>query len=123
MFSFKNREELVNLLTTKLSTKTNQEWNGIFEGAAFPYGAVNDFESVFRDPQILHNETVQEVEHDSLGPVKQVRPAVAFSGSQNRIRSAPPVLGFHTKEVMREVLGMGEEEVKKLLKEKVIRCA
>ena len=118
---FQNRIELVDLITSILSTKTNEEWNGIFEGASFPYGAVNDFKSVFQDPQIVYNETVQKISHESLGTVKQVRPAVSYSGSRNEIRGPPPVLGSHTKEVLKDLLGMNEEEVERMEREKIIR--
>ena len=82
----KNRAELVATLTDKLRTKTNSEWNEIFEGAKFPYGAVNNFREVFRDPQVVYNGMEQTIEHESVGKIKQVAPAVRFSGSKNEIR-------------------------------------
>ena len=112
---------MVTLLTKILSSKSNQEWSRIFEGAAFPYGAVNDFQNVFQDPQVVHNKTVRNINHESLGTVKQVRPAVTYSGSKNEIRSAPPVLGFHTNAIMIDILGMEEEDVEKMMRDKVIR--
>ncbi len=47
-----NRGDLIAVLAALMKTKTNQEWNGIFEGAKFPYGAVNTFNDVFKDPQV-----------------------------------------------------------------------
>ena len=46
-----NRGELVSVLTRRLGEGTNAEWNGVFEGARFPYGAVNSLKEVFNDPQ------------------------------------------------------------------------
>ena len=49
---FNDRAELVSILTRKLGEKTNAEWNEVFEGARFPYGAVNSLKEVFKDPQV-----------------------------------------------------------------------
>ena len=49
----RNRSELVSVLTRRLSEKTNSEWNRVFEGARFPYGAVNSLKEVFQDPQVM----------------------------------------------------------------------
>ena len=49
-----NRAELVSILTRKLGERTNAEWNAVFEGARFPYGAVNSLKEVFKDPQVIN---------------------------------------------------------------------
>ena len=49
----RNRLELVAVLSKKLGEKTNEEWNRVFEGARFPYGAVNSLKEVFNDPQVM----------------------------------------------------------------------
>ena len=48
-----NRCELVSILTQRLSEGSNAEWNEVFEGARFPYGAVNSLKEVFNDPQVI----------------------------------------------------------------------
>ena len=53
------RSELVSVLTRKLGERTNAEWNAVFEGARFPYGAVNSLKEVFKDPQVTkRNESL-----------------------------------------------------------------
>jgi len=42
----KNRVELLQILRNVFKKKTNQEWSVIFEGASFPYGAVNTIREV-----------------------------------------------------------------------------
>ena len=41
------------VLTRRLGEGTNAEWNRVFEGARFPYGAVNSLKEVFDDPQVM----------------------------------------------------------------------
>jgi succinate--hydroxymethylglutarate CoA-transferase len=57
----------------------------------------------------------------SVSNCKQVSPAVTYSESGNRIRRAPPRLGEHTDEVLRELLGYSEGELSALREEKVIK--
>ena len=70
----KHRIELVQIIETQLQLRTNSEWNEILEGAKFPYGPVNPLKDVFQDPQVLHNQMVRTMDHESLGTtIKQVR--------------------------------------------------
>ena len=70
----KHRTELVQIIETQLQMRTNSEWNEILEGAKFPYGPVNPLKDVFEDPQVLHNQMVRTMDHESLGTtIKQVR--------------------------------------------------
>lgn len=52
-----------------------------------------------------------------------IGPAVQYSEAANRIRSPPPMLGEHTKEVLSNVLNISEEELKHLKENKAIDFA
>ena len=69
----KHRHKLIEIIETQMQMKTNSEWSQIMEGAKFPYGPVNPLKDVFEDPQVVHNQMVREMHHDSLGKIiKQV---------------------------------------------------
>ena len=63
---------------------------------------------------------VAEVEHPSCGPMKLVNTPVKYSYSTPGIRSAPPTLGQHSDEVLRDILGLSPNEVKTLRDEGVV---
>lgn len=63
---------------------------------------------------------VQEVEHPYCGPMKLVNTPVKWSGAKPGIRSAPPVLGQHTDEVLTEAVGLSKHEVKQLREQGVV---
>ena len=54
-----------------MASASTAEWNARFDGAGFPYGAVNSIKQVFQDPQVRHRGMEAEVEHQQLGTVKQ----------------------------------------------------
>lgn len=116
----KNRETLLSTLTDTFQKKSTEEWLSILEGCSFPYAPINTLSQAFSDPQVIHNQMVQEVEHPSVGKVKQVAPAVSFSTSRNEIRQPPPLLGQHTEYVLSEILQYTKEKVQELIREGVV---
>lgn len=119
----KNREFLIGILNEHFSKKTNGEWIELFEGASFTYGPINTLKDTFSDPQVVHNELVQEIEHITAGKIRMVGPAVKYSDILNQIRSPPPVLGEHTHPILAEVLGLSSGEIKNLEERGTIQVA
>ncbi|XP_077267709.1 succinyl-CoA:glutarate CoA-transferase [Temnothorax americanus] len=117
----KNRTELLQIIRDALRKKTTQEWSVIFEGALFPYGAVNAIREVFDDPHVKHIKLVQEVDHPRTGKVKLVGPPVTYSYATNIVRAPPPTLGQHTLEVLRTILNYSDDKIDTLITHKVVR--
>ena len=69
---------------------------------------------------VLAREMVKEIEHPACGPMKLVNTPVKFSHSDPSIRTPPPLLGQHTDEVLREIIGMSESEIRNLKDEGVV---
>lgn len=63
---------------------------------------------------------VQEVDHASAGRIKLTGIPVKFSDTKPTIRLAPPMLGQHTTEVLKEVLGYSEARIRELKRTRVI---
>ncbi|KAH8278752.1 hypothetical protein KR018_008407 [Drosophila ironensis] len=117
----KHREELVQLLERILAQDTSQNWMKRFEGAPFPVGPVNNIREVFEDEHIKAIGLVKTLPHPKDGTVKVVGPPVVFSEARNDARTAPPLQGEHTDEVLSEILGYGQEELAKLREKGVIQ--
>ena len=63
---------------------------------------------------------VKTVQHPACGEMKLVNTPVKYSDSEPSIRTPPPLLGQHTDEVLRDLLGMRNEEISKLKAEGVV---
>ena len=116
----KHRQVLVPMLAEILKTRTVREWYADFDAAGVPSGPINGFAEVFADPQIVHRKMLLQQPHAAAGTVPQVANPVKFSATPVAYRRAPPVLGEHTDEVLREVLSLGEAELDGLRADKVI---
>lgn len=69
---------------------------------------------------VLARGMVKEVEHPACGPMKLVNTPVKFSHSNPSIRTPPPLLGQHTDEVLRDIVGMSDLDMRNLKNEGVV---
>ena len=98
-----NRDELKNLIEKKLAMFDRQHWTNLFNKAGVPAGPINNMAEVFSDDQVLHCKLVEEVKHPVLGPLKLVGIPIQFDQQKgNSIKRAPPLLGEHTAEILKE---------------------
>jgi formyl-CoA transferase len=116
----KNREILIPKLNEVLSKKNVGAWLQILEDHEIPAGAINTVGKVFSDPQIIARNMVTAVSHSSGETIKLVNSPLKFKNFKADIRSAPPVLGEHTDQVLEKFLGMTPEQILQLRKEQVI---
>lgn len=116
----KNRLALKELLEGSLRKKTRMEWTSVMVQAGIPAGPINTLESVFSDPQVLACNLVETVMHPVLGQLSQVGlPIKMAATAQGSVRSAPPVFGQHTKEVLAGY-GLSTEAITQLLDEEIV---
>jgi glutaryl-CoA transferase len=105
-----NREVLRPLLAAPLATRTRAEWQAALEEAEVPCGPILDVVEAFDSPQAQALAMDVQVEHPLLGAIHQVGFPFAFERTPPTIRSAPPLLGEHTDDVLGE-LGYDREEI------------
>jgi crotonobetainyl-CoA:carnitine CoA-transferase CaiB-like acyl-CoA transferase len=109
----KNRDELVPLLAAMVLTQSRDFWIDKLEAVGVPCGPINNLDDVYQNPQVLARELVMEVPHPTAGKVKLVRSPMRMSGAPSDDASAlpPPLLGQHTDEVLRDLLGHSHADI------------
>ncbi|KZC13587.1 CaiB/baiF CoA-transferase family protein C7orf10 like protein, partial [Dufourea novaeangliae] len=116
-----NRDGLLEILRREFKRRSNKDWAAIFDGASFPYGPINTVAQVFEDPHVKYIKIVEEMEHSSGEKVKVVGPPVTYSYAANKVRLAPPMLGQHTEEILKDILDYSDHKIQSLKKIKVVQ--
>jgi crotonobetainyl-CoA:carnitine CoA-transferase CaiB-like acyl-CoA transferase len=115
-----NRAELTRLLGEVFRGRTTAEWVDLLEKAGVPNGPINDIAQVYEEPQVKARGIRVEMDHPVAGRLPTVASPMRFSATPVEYRRAPPVLGQHTDEVLRELLGKNDAQLKELRAAKVI---
>ncbi len=114
------RDELMPVLTERISKLTRAELLKSLDEADVPVGPVNDVAEVLRDPQVRARGLVGSFDYPEVGEFKALALPYKFLGWDNPEIGRPPALGEHTESVLSEVLGFSKEEISRLKSSKAI---
>jgi crotonobetainyl-CoA:carnitine CoA-transferase CaiB-like acyl-CoA transferase len=115
-----NRAELSRRLQEIFSRRTTHEWVELLEAAGVPNGPINDVAEVFEEPQVKARGVKVDLDHPVAGKLPSVASPMRFSATPLEHRLAPPVLGQHTEEVLRGLLGLREADIARLRADGII---
>jgi crotonobetainyl-CoA:carnitine CoA-transferase CaiB-like acyl-CoA transferase len=114
--------ELHPLIARTLATSSLESWLERLRAAGVPVGAVRDVDAALADAQTAARQMVAEVNHHTVGQVPVLGVPVKLSDTPGSVRTAPPVLGQHTRHVLTADLGLSDEEVAALISRGVVKC-
>lgn len=109
-----NRDALVPLIRQAMVAKTTDEWIAALEKANVPCGPINTLDRVFDNPQLKHRGMVKQLDHPTAGSVPTVGNPIKFSKTPITDEKAPPMLGQHSDEILRQVADLSDHQIAKL---------
>lgn len=98
-----HREVLIPVLEQEMATRSTEAWVAVLNTAGVPVGPIQTVDQALADPQVLARGMVAEVDHPTAGAVRLVNCPIRLSATPTTVRSAPPLLGQHTDEVLSEL--------------------
>lgn len=115
----RNRETLVPLIASVMRNRPRWDWLAVLETAGIPCSPVNAIDEVFADPQVRARGLQVAIDHPEQDALPMVASPLRLSATPVRYRSAPPMLGQHTDQVLRE-FGWSPREIDDLRERGVI---
>ncbi len=108
-----HREALYAAMPAYMKKHTVQEWVDGLAKVGVPCSPVNTLKQVFEDPQVQARGMRIDLPHPQAaeGTAPLIANPVKFSETPVQYRRAPPTVGQHTEEVLREVLGADDAEI------------
>lgn len=108
------REEIMRRVAAATPGKSTAEWLAIFDSVNVWAGPVYDYADLVNDPHVIATDMITSVQHATIGNLRMPNVPILFSETPACVRSAPPLLGQHTEEVLAEILDLGADELKRL---------
>ena len=115
-------DALVAAMAPVLLTRTRDEWIAAFDAAGVPAGPVHSIGEALSHPQTLARGMVVDVAHAEAGAMKALGCPIHFSATPTAVTRAAPLLGEHTRDVLRES-GYNDDEIDAFIDEGVVVAA
>ncbi|MCC6365295.1 MAG: CoA transferase [Bryobacterales bacterium] len=116
----KHRGVLEPAIVEVFRQRTAEEWTEIFRQRGIPCTPVRNLKEVVEDPQAAARGMFPAVTHPAAGEVRVTGVPVKLSEMPGSVESAAPLVGQHTRETLRVLLGMKDSEIDELVRGRVI---
>jgi len=116
----KNMEEVDGLVQAWCQEKSVEEIFAILKKFGVPCSPLPTFDQVAGDPHLLSRDMIVEVEQPISGKVKLSGSVYKMSKTPGDRKMRVPAVGEHNEEILGKLLGIDEQELKKLKEEAVV---
>ena len=109
-----NRDRINGALETIIAARTRDEWVAILSDAGIPVAPVNTLDEAVRDPQVRARRMIVDVPHPEGGSYEATGNPFKLSAAGEERYTAPPTLGQHTAEILRDILAYDDARIARL---------
>jgi crotonobetainyl-CoA:carnitine CoA-transferase CaiB-like acyl-CoA transferase len=110
---------LTEAMNSVLATRSKAEWVEAFDAAGVPAGPVHSIGEALEHPQTRARDMVVELTHPQAGRTRALGCPIHFSATPARVTRPAPMLGEHTRELLREY-GYDDAAIDALVAEGVV---
>lgn len=116
-----HREALTDRLNDVFRCHPTAYWCEVLERHQVLHGPIWDVGTLVNSELIRDHDLIQKVEHAVFGELPVIRTPITYSDSEVQVQSPPPMLGEHTRAILRR-LGRTEQAIEELVARGVVRA-
>jgi crotonobetainyl-CoA:carnitine CoA-transferase CaiB-like acyl-CoA transferase len=111
-----NKEKLRSVLAEIFAGHSREHWIAKMKAVNVPVGYLRTIEEAFNAPEMRERHRVNEIPHPTAGSVPNIEPPIGLKLTPTVAPVAAPLLGQHTKDVLRATLGYDDAQIAELTK-------
>jgi crotonobetainyl-CoA:carnitine CoA-transferase CaiB-like acyl-CoA transferase len=115
-----HRAVLDGLVGAALGRDSADAWLAKLKAVGVPCGKINSVAGALADPHTAACRMIETVEHPTVGALQMLGIPFKFSDTAPAVRRPPPTLGQHTNEILKGELGLGDDAIAKLRRDKIV---
>lgn len=109
-----NKEKLRQILAEIFAGHSREHWIAKMKAVNVPVGYLRTIEEAFNAPEMRERDRVNEIPHPTAGSVPNIEPPIGLKLTPTVAPVAAPLLGQHTRDVLRNMLGYDDERIAEL---------
>lgn len=118
-----NRGELDAIIDLRMRADDTDFWLKQLNDFDVPNAPILDIAQALEQPHVKARGLVEVTYHPAAGDMKVMRTPLRFAGAPLTASVPPPLLGEHTAEILRSILGLSENRLADLVADSVIFLA
>ena len=111
----RHREELVPSVAEAMKQRTRADWLEALGDEGIPAGPINDIAQAFGEEQAIFRGLAGSIEDDRGQAIPSVRSPLGLTSTPATFYRAPPRVGEHTREILRDVAGVEDKALEDLV--------
>jgi CoA:oxalate CoA-transferase len=113
-------KELIPILEVEFQKMTTKEWVALLGAADLPHSPINNIREICEDPNIRYRRMLVEMEQPGVGKVRIAGSPIHLSETPGEVYSPAPLLGQHSEEILKDVLGYSQEAIDQMRREGIV---
>ncbi|WP_315832394.1 CoA transferase [Bradyrhizobium prioriisuperbiae] len=117
-----NATARINLMGEYIAKHTTAEWLARLDASDVPCAPILRRGEIIHNEQVIARGLIEEFDQPTVGKVRQPRPAARFDVNEAGIQGPAPLIGEHSRDVLRE-LGYSSGEIDAFVSSGALRVA
>jgi CoA:oxalate CoA-transferase len=116
----RHRDQLIPMIESLTRSGTTEHWLDVLRSAEVPCSPIHSIDQIVNDPVVGHRRMLATVDQPEAGPVRIAASPFHMSATPGEVYAHAPLLGEHTVEVLRDLLGYSGDSIRRLRKQRIV---